>query len=526
MPGTLKRRSLIGGTAAVAGLMASPLHSGWHSASSASVSGPKPLAEVRDSLERQIRQTLTDKRIPGAVVAIVDDRGALPDSHLITHGVLGVNDPRSVTADTAFDVGSCSKSYVATAVAALVSDGKLDFDERVKPHVPELELDDAWITDNITLRDILCNRTGLARQVPVESFANPDIRIPEIAGRLQYFRRAYPFRGGYVYFNPGFMIASLLVERVSGMPYAEFLEKRVFGPLGMDHSASGLRPFEILPDRARGHTTLDGETVDFEEPIYDNWQGAAGVFSCGNDALRWLRFHLGQGVIGGATVVDPAALKQLHRAHTVMPGGSLIHKVPEARLCNYCMGWWTSEFHGQRVVMHAGGMFGWRAFQVMVPGLGIGAAIYLNVPRRYEAALSYHIIETLLTGAARDWTAVADQTIADTLAGTKAYLETNYPYHKGTKPDVPLAQLAGTYRRPGLGDLQVAEDGYRLRVDIIDGRIWDAILTHLGGNIFERQFEHIAVRDYTPVPTRMRFVIESGQVVRLEDGNAKWAKVT
>lgn len=478
-----------------------------------------PLEALDPGLDRRLDAILTKHRIPGAAIAAL--RG--DDSYIKTHGVRGLNDLAPVTADTAFDIGSCSKSYVATAIAHLVGRGAIGFDDPVKPIVPELELDDPWITDHLTVRDLLCNRIGLARQVPVESFANPDIRVTDIAGRLKYLKRLHPFRSGYVYFNPGFMLAALVVERVAGMAYATFLERHLFGPLGMTGSASGLRPYQILSDRARGHALQDGRTVETRVPIFDNWQGAAGVYTCARDQLRWLRLHLA----GGRPLLAPQALAQTHWPHTVMllPETTLMHKPPESECASYCMGWWRTTLHGKPLVQHAGSMLGWRAQHAFMPGAGLGVWVALNVARDYHTALAYGVLEHLLSGAMRDWEALADRDRDDFAAGFRRYLDQCFAYRPGAPAAAPLEDLPGRYRHPGLGDFRVVRrDDGALRLQVMDGRVWDMALEHLGGAVLETRFVNPAA-DYLPLPGRIRMVVEDGQVVRLEDSNGTYERV-
>jgi hypothetical protein len=169
-------------------------------------------------------------------------------------------------------------------------------------------------------------------------------------------------------------------------------------------------------------------------------------------------------------------------------------------------------------------MFGWRAFQIVVPAARVGVAVYMNVFRRYEAALSYLVIESLLTGQARDWVSIADQRIEQSRTGFAAYLERQYAFDSSAPPSLPVPRLAGRYHHPGLGNLEVEPEGNRLRVRIMDGRIWDSTLTHLGGDVWESQLDHVAVRDYLPLPARMRFRIEGGRVEAVEDDNAVWQR--
>jgi len=484
--------------------------------------GPLPLCQVDPGLAERVSGLLRSSGTPGAVVVLVRGDGVSVE----TYGVPVHGGARSVTPGTAFDIGSCSKSFVATAVARLVTDGRLDLDDRVKPIVPELELDDPEITEKITIRDLLCNRTGLKRQVPVESFANPDIRVEHIASRLQHLDRLHPFREGYVYFNPGFMIASLVVERVSGTPYARFLERELFAPLGMTGTASGLRPFEILADRAVGHVEPDGAPRPvIDEPVFDNWQGAGGVYSGGLDAARWLRLHLG---LTGSSVVDVAILRELQRSHTRIPDEEckLIHKPPEGKRCDYCLGWWTTDLLGHRLVHHAGEMFGWRAHLAMLPDDLIGVAVFLNSSADpVHQLICYTVLEHALTGTTRDWREEGTRERRRMQRQFVQTVEREFPCVVGAPSPVPPDRFLGRYRHPACGDVLVEPAGSALRMRLVDGRLWDTRLSHLGGSVFSAEMERPSVRDYFPAPWRVRFEIDGERVTALEDLQARYNRI-
>jgi CubicO group peptidase (beta-lactamase class C family) len=482
----------------------------------------RPLSELDQSLDRRILELLHESHTPGAVITLV--RG--DEVFIASHGVRDSGARNPVTPGTSFDVGSCSKSFVATAVARLVSEGRLGFDDPVKAVVPELELDDSEITENITIRDLLCNRTGLKRQIPVESFANTEIRVEQIASRLRHLDRQYPFRDGYVYFNPGFMISALVVERVSGAPYERFLEEEIFRPLGMTGSASGLRPFEILSDRAVGHVEISGSQLPItDEPVFDNWQGAGGVFSSGLDAARWLRLHLGA---NGSGHFDPEVLRELHTPHTRIPDAEckLIHKPPGAGRCDYCMGWWRTDLLGHELVQHAGEMFGWRAHMAFLPGDGVGVAVYTNSSTDpVHHAISYSLLEFALGGSVRDWRSESNEDASRTRRTFVDAVDRAFPFHHGEPSPVEFDRFEGRYRHPACGDVVVSPEGSGFVVTFEDGRLWDTRLTHLGGTVFEAECKRPSVRDYMPAPFRIRFEVEGDRVTALQDLQARYGRV-
>jgi CubicO group peptidase (beta-lactamase class C family) len=469
------------------------------------------LSELSEPLAASVERILVEAKVPGAAVVVLHGG----QRYIHTHGLRRINAPDAVDLTTAFDLGSCSKGFAATAVALLAAEGKLDLDEPVRRFLPELELDLPAATETVSARDLLANRLGFRRQVPLDAFANPELPPLDLVRRIAKLDRLHPFRGGYVYFNPGFVAVRLLVERVSGMGYGEFLEQRLFAPLGMRHSASGSPRVRRLSDRACGHVTWQGQVQEIHEDLFDNYQGAAGVHSCAEDATRWLRFQLED---------RRDAILETHRPQTQIPRADckLIHCPPEAERADYCLGWWTTTLHGRRLVQHAGEMFGWRAHIGLLPDEGTGVAVMLNcgVPR--HAAIAYTVLEELLTGRSRDWCQTADRTAEQFNAATTQALETGFP--AGSQQPLGLRPYVGRYRHPACGAVDIVEEAGGLQMHFADGRLWTQELRPLGGHVFETRPVHATVGDYFPVPLRLRFDVRDGAVLSITDSQARYER--
>ena len=469
---------------------------------------------LNTDLDVLIEEILEKSEMPGAAISLYY-KG---QKTIKTYGIKKNNACDPITADTAFDVGSCSKAYVATAIAMLVSDGQINFDDPICKYIPEINLDTPEITQQITIRDLLCNRTGLKRQIPVESFANTNIRIVDILKRIGSLDRAHPFREGYVYFNPGFMANSLVVERISGLPYEDFLAQYLFQPLNMKHTASGLKIFDDLNDRAEGHCAQNRQPITEEIPVFDNWQGAAGIYTCATDVLKWIEFHLKKGRINNHQLIKSEILEEIYRPHNIIPDGEckLIHRPPEANSCHYGMGWWSTEFQGKRLVQHAGETFGWRAHIALLPDQDIGVSVMLNMAKGRHQVIAYSILETCLTGECRNWTDIAvdqEKISADKMT---AVLNDIFPYDDQIGPSVALSDFAGIYSHPACGQVRVSLQEEKLKLEVMDGRVWDMLLTHLGNNVFQSDFIQPASSDFLPTSLRVRFNLHNGYPSQLQ----------
>jgi CubicO group peptidase (beta-lactamase class C family) len=478
------------------------------------------LSELSRDLNAKIESILAKENIPGAVIAVV--RG--DQSYIKTFGVKSVGYDEKILPTTAFDIGSCSKAFAATAAALLVQDGKIELDDPLHPIVPELRLYDPWIAQHVSFRDLLANRVGVSRQVPLESYANHEIPVTEILSRLEHTAPAGPFRTTFSYWNPGFMTVALTVARVSGMPYEQFLQTRIFDPLKMKGSASGPSA-ESLEDAARGHVYEDGAPVTFEEPAYHNYQGSAGVFLSGSDALQWLKLHLGR----HPEIIDSELLQQLHLPHTLGHAGvgtsksCLNHRHP----CTYALGWNRDGFHDRLLIHHAGGQFGWHAYTAFLPETNAGVVVFLNVYNKIDRAIALTVLDVVLGNKPGDW---YEEAVAARKLMTPDRLEQSLPKpfrpQRGSPASLSMADYAGTYHHPGLGDVVISRIKNGLKYQQVDGRIWDGTLLHVGADVFELHFEHKAVRPYVTMPPRVRFQVQDGKAVAVHNvQNAVYQRV-
>ncbi len=481
------------------------------------------LSDFNQDLDQIIRHILDDTGIPGAVCAI-----SLPGQDIIgSFGATDANGDIPVNPDTGFDIGSCSKAFVTTAIALLASRGQLGLDDRVKNYLPDFELDEEQVSESVTIRDLLCNRTGLRRQIPVTAYCNPDIPARKILQRLRHMDRALPFRQAYVYFNPGFMACAQVVEKVSCMPYATFLEKELLTPIGLGYTASGARVTEMLPHRASGHTFIDGKAVPLAGPVYHNLEGAAAVYSSAFDATRWMKFHLNNGRVGDTQLIDAEILAQTHTPHTQIPDAEckLIHRPPGAERCDYCMGWWLTEFNNHPLLQHAGEAVGWRAMVAMLPQEKIGVSVFLAAATGVHQAISYTILETLLTGGSRDWVALAESESKALEEQIVQHAASTFPCTPGAPASLPLERLAGCYRHAACGDAVVSIVDNIPEMQLANGRLWDTRLSHIGNDVFECRLLRPEARDFMSGTWRLHFEIQGGKVLWLEDLNARYYRV-
>ncbi len=427
---------------------------------------------------------------PGAAVAVI--RG----EEVIYEHVFGLRDVEAglpVTPDTRFAMASCTKSFAAMSVALLVDEGKLEWDKPVREYMPEFVLADEYVTQHVTVRDMLCHRTGLPRH----DFAawRLDLPLAEFIRRMRHFRFSASFREKFQYNNLMYYATGYLVERVSGLPWEQFVHERIFTPLGM--TASNFHPEAPLPGQItawgyRVERDDDGRPAGLTRTEHGKHTtlspGAAGaLFSTLADLRQWLRVQVNGGRAGDVHLVSPDNLRQMHLPQMVIPGGGVSEALHGNSIFTYGLGWFAEPYQGRTLVHHGGNVEGCSLMIGFVPEEKLGIICLTNVgmlPLR--DVVLYEAIDRALDLPDRDWNTryhglydpMIEGMARDKRVSASARIE-------GAPATHPLESYAGLFAAEGYPDIAVrqTEDG-GLQMSTVGSLDWSA-LRHYHYNIFE-----------------------------------------
>lgn len=308
----------------------------------------------------------------GAAVAVVKD------GRVVYTAGYGDANGGAATAHTPMAIGSVSKPFTAFAVLQLVDAGKVRLDDPVVEYLPELEIDDERASD-ITVRQLLSHTSGLPNPMVVP----PADDLKEGVERLHDWHLVADPGQRYLYSNMNYHLAARLVEVVSDTPFASYLEKNVFQPLGMDETRSVSTTRVAGPGLQGGHVTAYGLALPRSE-MEQLVAGAGGVVTTADDMSRWLAMLTNGGrVSGGEQLLSPELLEE---AQSPQPGSD-----------GYGLGWHISgpEVEPPRVG-HSGATVSYSAQMDVVPSSGYGVVVMLNsfTPTyEHNYAISSGIIE-------------------------------------------------------------------------------------------------------------------------------------
>jgi CubicO group peptidase (beta-lactamase class C family) len=420
--------------------------------------GPFP----EDAVDALLRESLKKWKVPGVAVAIVRDDRIV---YLKGHGVKVTGGKAAVTPDTLFPLGSCTKAFTTTAMALLVDEGKMSWDDPVRKYLSYFHLSDPLADAQVRLRDLVTHRTGLASHDLLWYHAawSPEEAVRR-AGRLPLDR---PFRTAFQYQTTMFTAAGLAVASAAKMPWDRFIEKRLFVPLGMTTAGCTTNTFKS-EDRASGHRLNGrGEAEPLAEwyPLTEP-EPAGSIHASARDLAQWLRFHLAEGKIGSKRLVTAANLRVTHTPQMVirLEGESALH--PDTNQMSYGMGWVIQDYRGRLLVSHAGVIDGFRVHITLLPREHLGFVILTNLYQtRMNLAASYKLVDLLLGIKGRDWDALTLREMDRQKKAAREELRKRLASrHQGTKPSLGLAAYAGIYEHPAYGKARVTLDRGRQRL--------------------------------------------------------------
>ena len=423
-----------------------------------------PSADPAAGLDAFIRQAMTDYRVPGAAVAVVH-RGKTV--FLKGYGTRRVGEDAPVDENTVFQIASVTKTFTAAAVAALVGDGRLDWDDEVIIRLPEFALYDPYPTREATVRDLLAHRTGLPAFTG-DLLGEVGYDRGEVLRRIRFVPPGASFREKALYSNLGIFTAGEVAARVAGSSWDDVVQNRLLTPLGMTRSAPSVRTAPKDDNRSGTFGWVNGR-VQAITPSHQIVMGAAGsMVSTASDLSHYMRMLLGGGSLDGRPVLTAKAVDEMFEPSMVSEiGFAEALPISQETGFGYGMAWGYYYFHGAKVLEKGGALDGARAVIVLVPErqLGIAVVANLNLTILPEAIRAY-VLEQELGPA----TANTQATLLEAQKTVDRLLDPDAPPANPGRTSVPLAAYAGTYESDIYGPFVLTAAGDAINIAAGPGR--------------------------------------------------------
>jgi CubicO group peptidase (beta-lactamase class C family) len=447
-------------------------------------------------LDRYIENARKAWKVPGMSVAIVKDGKIL---FARGYGLKEFSKKAKVDEHTLFAIASNTKAFTAAAVAMLVDEGKVKWDDKVRKFLPYFQLYDQYVTQEITVRDLLCHRSGLGTFSGDLLWYETAYTTVEVIKRARYLEPKFPFRSGYGYSNIMFMAAGEVVHEASGIEYKQFIQDRILTPLGMTRTIIGTKDLKNADNVATPHHVPEtGQPVTVPYTSSDSTTGAAGINSSAFDMAQWLMLLLDPEQNEEKQILSVKGLQEMSTPHNSFKVTGYFKKIsPTTHFRAYGLGLSIYDYHGRKVLGHGGALDGMISRVVLVPEMKFGFVILTNSINSLSSPLVYKILDTFMGVSPKDWSAYyLDRRKERREKAKKREAEEKEKKQKEAKRPMPKFQVymedyAGRYGGPMYGDAEVALKDGKLVLNLLPAPVFISDLSPLHYDTFELKLRNV-----------------------------------
>lgn len=437
-------------------------------------------------LDNYYSKALKEWNIPGMAIAIVNK-----DSIIFSkgYGYTNIKKKTKVDGNTLFAIASNSKAFTATALAQLVEQGKIDWNDKVVDYLPYYKLYDDYTTNNMTIEDLLCHRNGL-KTFSGDLLWFATTKTPkEIIKAQQHLKPIAPFRTEYGYSNISYLAAGKVIEKVTDTTWANYITTHFLKPLKMNRTLTSTNQLKKTKNVATPYFYEGGKHYEIEWANWDNIAPAGALISSVNDHAKWLMLNLNNGTLNEREYFSKQSFNNLTTPRISFGVGSNDEKI---NFRAYGLGWSVQDYQGYKIVGHGGGYDGMISKSTFVPEKGIGIIVLTNSLNWVPGALVNKTLDVLLADKTngKDWSELylGYKKQQDSTAQAK-HIENEKLRGKLQNNHLDLSDYVGVYKDKMYGTTTITQKGNKLFMSMDETPIFKAELKHWNHNIFTFRFD-------------------------------------
>jgi CubicO group peptidase (beta-lactamase class C family) len=427
-------------------------------------------------LDAYYAKALKDWDVPGMSIAIVKD-GAVIFSK--GYGVKETGKPEKTDENTLYAIASNSKGFTTAAIAMMVAEGKLSLDDKVRKYLPYFEVYSPYVSQDVTVRDLLCHRVGFSTfSGDAIWYLSDNLTAEDIIRRAKYLPQAYNFRAGYGYSNIMYITAGELMRTIEGKSWNEIIQDKIFNRLDMNRSVTTSKDLSKKGNYATPHGYHEGK----HNPIaWEDWGAIAatgGIISSVKEMGQWMIFNLNNGIWKSDTLLTPQLRNTLWTPHNVFTVNQTDDDF-DTHFLGYGLGWDLSDYKGKMRVGHTGGYSGMLSIVAMIPDEKLGIVVLTNGMRGgLMTAVTNYTIDAFLKAKEKDYSSQYLENSKKWQANDTRIPDRIKARVTDTKPSVSTDKYVGTYFSNIYGNIEVKKEGDKLRLYFEHSNRFNATLEH------------------------------------------------
>ncbi|MFZ1328658.1 MAG: serine hydrolase [Chitinophagaceae bacterium] len=432
-------------------------------------------------LDTAFQRVLKDRKAPGFAVAVISK-----DKIIYAKG-FGYRDYENklpVTPTTQFAIGSCTKAFTSALMGLLEKDNKLELDKPATSYLPELHFFNDNLNNMVTVRDMMCHRTGLPRHDYSWYLFNTASR-DSLLRRIQYQEPTAALRQTWQYNNFMFLAQGMIAEKLTGKSWEENIKERFFAPLGMTTSNLSIHDLKKNKEGALGYTVYKDSLIRKAEYYDINAMGPAGSINSNViEMANWVMTWINGGKFNGKEILPSRYVKEAMSSQMVMSGALPDKEIPDAHFANYGLGWMLSSYRGHYRVEHGGNIDGFSASTSFFPSDSIGIIVLTNQNASAVTGIVRNIIADRILGIQHiDWNGRRNAADAKAKKEAKEAEKNIVSIRKNsTMPSHQLKDYTGIFNNPGYGNFEIDNRNDSLIMRTRNGDLW---LRHYHYDVFE-----------------------------------------
>jgi len=386
-----------------------------------------------------------------------------------------------------FNIASCTKAFTAAGIGKLVQDGLLSWNDKVIDFIPNFKLADNYITNNLTVKDILSHRTGMGTFYGDLLWYNTNYTNNEVIERMQYLPVIYDFRTNLGYQNNMYMIAGEIIEKITGKSWERFIQQSFLEPLEMNDSRTSSDQFDGTEEIAFPHYQDSVIGVYY----FQATKAAASIWSSSRDLAHWTSMLLNNGKWKNNQILSEETIKTLMSAQTILS----VSEEKESmgiHFRNYALGWSTYDYNGRKIVEHNGGMPGFISKVALIPEENMSIIILNNGFDLYvNNALFYSIVDIATNKYTTNWVDhyLKKKMESDNLE-KEFYDKRLASQNTKIKPTIVIETLTGIFRDKMYGDAEIKYENNKLVLTLLPAKkVLTSKMEHWNKNTFKVVFK-------------------------------------
>jgi CubicO group peptidase (beta-lactamase class C family) len=404
-------------------------------------------------IDTAIQRILTEFNAVGVSVAVVERNNVLLAQG---YGYKDLENKRSVTPQTLFQIGSSSKAFTTTLMGMLMDEKLLDFNKPVSEYMPELKFKDDYLTQHVTTLDMMTHRTGLPRHDLAWYLRGATTSRAEMLKSIRYFEASAGLRETWQYNNFMFMAQGALAEKLTGKTWEKLLQERIFTPLSMNAKYSTAAM--LKSDDYSQPYSYDAEkkkTKKLDHYHFSGMEPAGSIAASAKDMSEWLKLWINVGKYKDKELFSSSFYNQAIKPQMAMA------TTPDKRELNvfthgYGLGWMIGTYKGHHRVEHGGNIDGFATTTCFYPNDSIGIFVSANQSGSVVQGLIRNwISDRLLNLEKTDWVSLSKPKKEDKKDPKKDEKQADLAQKKGTKPTHNMEDYVGKYQNNGYGTFVV-----------------------------------------------------------------------